>query len=105
MNRYCRFELRRSLSNDCCVYLQLELSFSMRLAMMKGIADGMKYLHSRVPAIIHRDLKRCLIHYLDYLLAVISFVFAFCYVYSLNILVSTDWEAKVNIYHQVKISF
>lgn len=51
---YCKgstlFELLHEKKN-------IRLSWKQRISFAKDIAAGMAYLHSRVPAVIHRDLK------------------------------------------------
>eukprot|EP01042_Synura_sphagnicola_P000002 gene2-2_t len=59
---------------------ELILSLAIRLSMMKDICDGMAYLHSRNPVIIHRDLK------------------------SLNILVTESWIAKITDFGLSRVS-
>mmetsp|Transcript_14559 Transcript_14559/g.49305 ORF Transcript_14559/g.49305 Transcript_14559/m.49305 type:complete len:188 (-) Transcript_14559:36-599(-) len=49
----------------------IELPWTKKKSLILGLAQGMEYLHSQTPIIIHRDLK------------------------SLNVLVSQDWRAKV----------
>lgn len=58
----------------------IELSFLSRLNLMIGIADGMSYLHSRNPIVIHRDLK------------------------SLNILITDDWNSKITDFGLSRLS-
>lgn len=48
-----------------------DISWARKLSVARGLADGMHYLHTRDPILIHRDLK------------------------SLNVLLTRDWSVKI----------
>lgn len=48
-----------------------EIGWTRKLSIARGLADGMHYLHTRDPILIHRDLK------------------------SLNVLLNRDWVVKI----------
>jgi serine/threonine protein kinase len=56
-----------------------ELTWERRLAMATDAAQGMLYLHSRSPPVIHRDLK------------------------SPNLLVAADWSVRVSDFNMSKV--
>ncbi len=53
VSQLCQRGSLRMVLND----QSLNLTTSMKLSLVMDVADGMLYLHSRVPPIIHRDLK------------------------------------------------
>ena len=53
VSQLCQSGSLRMVLND----QSLNLSTQMKLSLVMDVADGMLYLHSRVPPIIHRDLK------------------------------------------------
>jgi len=68
VNEYCdKGDLRRVIHNK-----RIRISSSLRMKFAIGAAHGLAYLHSRVPPIVHRDLK------------------------SGNLLVDSGWNVKIS---------
>ncbi len=77
------------------IFIQIELSHSLRLHIAYQAAKGMNFLHQFNPPIIHRDLKS---HSIKLLYSIVTASFI-----ATDILIDDKWNARISDFGITKI--